>query len=82
MAHNGLTATTQGKEGKTVTKLQGHNPVAGKTPKWEAKDDAAQTGCPPADENSPSDTTGKRVAVILQAVKRSAPLDLPPQGGG
>ena len=34
-------------EGKMATKLQGHNPAAGKTPKWEAKDDVTRSGCPP-----------------------------------
>ena len=27
-------------------RLCGHNPAAGKTPKWEAKDNSTQTGCP------------------------------------
>ena len=32
--------------GESKARLRGHNPVAGKTPKREAKDDSTQTGCP------------------------------------
>ena len=41
-AHNYNTGVRR----ESKARLCGHNPVAGKTPKWEAKDDSTWTGCP------------------------------------
>ena len=42
MAHN----YNAGERSKDSARLHGHNPVAGKISKWEAKDDSTQTCYP------------------------------------
>ena len=78
MAHNYNTGTRN----KDSARLHGHNPAAGKTPKWEAKDDSTRTGCPLGLTKTHQTARQETVAVLLQAVKSSTPPNLAPQRGG
>ena len=78
MAHNYNTRARN----KDSARLRGHNPTVGKTPKWEAKDNSTRTGCPLGLMKTHQAAQQETVAVLLQAVKCSTPLNLPPQGGG
>ena len=68
--------------GGSTARLHGHNPAAGKTPKREAKDNSTQTGCPLGLTKTHQAVRQENAAVLLQAVRRSTPPNLPPQRGG
>ena len=67
---------------ESKARLRGHNPTAGKTPKREAKDDMTRTGCPLGLTKTHQAARQETIAVLLQAVKRSTPPNLPLQRGG
>ena len=65
--------------GGNEARLRGHNPAAGKTSKQEAKDDSTQTGYPLGLMKTHQAARQESAAVLLQAVRRSTPPNLPPQ---
>ena len=67
---------------KDSARLHGHNSTVGKTLKWETKDDSTRTGCPLGLLKTHQAARQETIAVLLQAVKCSTPLNLPLQGGG
>ena len=56
-----------GARNKGSVRLHGHNPAAGKTPKWEAKDDSTGFGYPLGLMKTHQAARQETVAILLQA---------------